>query len=456
MEKNQLTDKTIYDLSYSQFASYTQLLYTPFKCVINILISAETDKKLDFDIMKQAFNKIVERNDCLRMRFFMDKKELKQYFIPEDKFENIPVLTFKTKAEQEKFLKKTSKPAIKFLKGKVVEPYFINTYDGKSMILLKVCHLILDLYGLNIIFNDLFAVYDALKNNTPLPTAPGSFEEVLQKDLAVKHNDIATEKIYNYFENLYNSSPRPSYVGIHGNYSKVWLKQKKAGKYYMKRFIINNQTKGYAKEVSPEYVIPAIEYCKSHNTTISNFFFYCYCLALSKINDDTRYILPIELCNCRGTLKEKQCGGTKVLSIKGSHMNIDGEKTFAESVVECGKMQSYLYRYMSFKDIDMAQLLNKCYGLPFLGSVYPAIYSFVPYCPPDNVNFKVYSNGRFSEAAYIAVMYNEKDNCCTVNYDCQKKVTSDESIAAFHNAYLQIIKQVVENQDILIKDIKVN
>lgn len=58
------------------------------------------------------------------------------------------------------------------------------------MILMKVCHLVLDMYGINIIYKDLFEIYNSLINQKQLPEVPGKFEDVLKKDLMFEHNEV--------------------------------------------------------------------------------------------------------------------------------------------------------------------------------------------------------------------------------------------------------------------------
>ena len=68
-----------YDLNQSQIVVSYQCMFSLYKQVINIMMSAESEDELDFDIMKEAFNKVVERNDCLRIRFCKrNKKRMKK------------------------------------------------------------------------------------------------------------------------------------------------------------------------------------------------------------------------------------------------------------------------------------------------------------------------------------------------------------------------------------------
>ena len=89
-----------YDLNPSQEVSRLQTKYTLFKRVINILFSTTSDKPLDWKLMEKAYNKVVERNDCLRIRFVKKDKKLMQYFEKQPPKATVPVLTFKTKEDK--------------------------------------------------------------------------------------------------------------------------------------------------------------------------------------------------------------------------------------------------------------------------------------------------------------------------------------------------------------------
>ena len=164
--------RNYYNLTPAQSVALMQCQFSLFKRVINILFSATLDEKVDYEILKKAFNIVAKRNDCIRDRFVKKGGKLRQYFLSEDEvsIDNIEFLSFETKEEQEEFINKISKKAVKYLKGEVFVPYVIKTYDNKTMILLKVCHLILDMYGVYFIINDLLKHKDMImeqKSNNP-------------------------------------------------------------------------------------------------------------------------------------------------------------------------------------------------------------------------------------------------------------------------------------------------
>lgn len=448
-----MENKTIYELNPSQEVVRLQCKYTLFKRVINILTSMTSDDELDFDVMEKALNLTVERNDCLRIKFCKHNKQLMQYFEDEVVFENIPRIEFKTKEEQDKFIKSKSKKAIKYKKGVILEPYFIKTYDNRYMVFFKLCHLILDIYGINMIFKDLFEVYDCLINNKELPPKPGKFEDVVKKDLEKKHDETVVEKNRQFFEDFLSKNEEPSYAGLSGANEPIWKKQTKKNRREMKMFFIKNDTKGYKHVISKDIVDGVMEYCAKNKYTPANFLFYTMSITAAKINGNIKNMIPLELCNCRGTMAEKKCAGTKVQSV-ACYTKIDHEKSFEENFKSFVESQMTMYRRIAFSDQEFEMMLHKTYNTSLLSTYYFITYSFIPYAKPKNLEFNIYSNGKCALPAYIAQLYDTNSGTIDMAYDCQTKIISETDIERFHKKYLQVIKTILQNPNIKVCDIK--
>lgn len=443
-----------YDLNLSQEVVQLQCKYTIFKRIINILTSISTTDYIDFNIMKDAFNKVIQRNDCLRIKFIKKDGKLMQFFAEENNFDNIPIIEFKTERDQKKFINKLKKKPIKYLKGKVIEPYFIKTYDNKNMIFLKVCHYVLDIYGINIIFKDLYEVYNALKNSTELPAPPSKFEDVLQKDLIRKNDEKFIERNQEYFDNLLENIEQADYAGIHGNSSKIWQKQKKKHKHTMKMFFINNKTKGYRHKINKDLVKKITDYCKANGYSPANFLFYTCSICASKTNGNIKNMFPLELCNCRGTALEKNCAGTKVQSI-ACYTTVEKNKTFKENFDIFSINQAKNYRHVGFSDQKFQMMLHKRLKSSFLETYYSITFSFIPYTKPENYEFLIYSNERCALPAYLALLYDTNSGDIVMAYDCQTKIITENDVDIFHKNYVNLLNQIVENPNIKIADLKI-
>lgn len=446
-------NRIYYELNLSQEVVKLQCTYTLFKKVVNILTSVEIEEKVDFELLQKALNIAVQRNDCTRLRFVKKGRKLMQYFEEKVEFNNVPVLEFATKEEQDAFIEKQRKKAIKYLKGKVLEPTFIKTFDGKSMVFFKVCHFIFDIYGLNFFINDMFSVYQALKKGEPLPKEPKKFEDLLKKDLETKYDLEAKKGHYDYFNNLLSSNPEPYYAGFDGLTNKYVLKARAKNQRPVKMFFIKNDTKIYTHKIEKEQVEKLVKFATENQTTIASLLLYVYSITQSKMNNDVPFILPLELCNIRDTLLAKKCAGTKVQSLNVL-TKVDKDLTFKENLDFFVKERAENYRHIGMSDMEHQVLLHKIYKTSIMTTYYSLTFSFIPYEKRQGVNIKFYTNGKCALPCYAALLYDYVNNEINVGYDCQIKLMNEQDVKNFHENLVKCIDQVMENPNILVKDIK--
>ena len=446
-------EKNLYQTTLAQDVVILQTKYCIDKRVVNIISSITSSSPLNFSIMLDAFNLVVQRNDCLRLRFVKQKGELMQYFEETKKFESIPYKEFKTQEEFDCFIAKIRKKPIKYKKGVVVDPYFIKTHDNKYMVLIKVCHLVLDLYGINIIFKDLFEVYNALLNNTKLPEMPVQFETLVEKDVQKKNDEKFMKSNYEFYDNYFKTREEPYYAGLGGDNSKIWLKQKAKGHKAMKIFLVNCDTKGYCHELNKNTVTKLINFCSQNKYSPANFLFYAMNICCSKINNNLKTMLPIELCNCRGLNQEKKCAGTKAQSA-ACHVELNFEQSFENGLKQFIKDQMILYRHLGCSDTDIQTLLHKNYSYGLLEIYYGIAFSFVPFMMPEGLEFNIYSNEKCALPAYLGVLYDLNKQEMQIAYDVQTKIVTEQDVHNYHQRLTNILDQVIDNPQILIKDIK--
>ena len=450
-------ERKLYDLSPSQNVIILQTKYTLWPKVVNIVFSATKAEDMDFNLLDKAFNLVVQRNDCLRIRFVKQNKKLMQYFLEEDEvvFDKIEHLSFSTKEEQDKFIDKVRSKAVKYMKGEQIIPYFIKTYDGKSMVLLKVDHIVIDIYGIDFILNDLFKVYDALVSGTELPEKPGKYEDVIIEDLKRFNNEFSYNECKEFFEDYFSQHEEPYYAGIAAEKDPIWMKQVKKNKRAQKMFFIQNDTIGYERMLSPEVVEPVLELCKEINLSPTTVFFYACSLTNALMNNNTPTMLPLEMCNCRGTNLEKNCAGCKVQSV-GSFTEVDYEKSFLDNLQLFAETQSKLYRRYYFPDQDFEMLLHKTYRSSMLETYYGIAFSFVPYIKRKDVEYCIYSNGKCALPCYLVSLFDVETNEIRMGYDVQSKITKEEDVDRFHANYISILKQVVADPKKLAKDFTIS
>ncbi len=454
MMKEKNSEINYYGFNSSQDVIHLQTKYTIWKRVVNIVFMVTVRNGYDETVMQQAIDKLFERNDCLRIRFVKRNGETLQYFEKERHIGRIPVKTFETESAMQSFIRRFRRKPIDCFKGRTLEAVFAVNPSGEKVIFFKVSHFVADTYGIGILINDLFAVYDALKNGKEMPKEPGSFEKVLKKDIEYKNNEEAKEADRAFIKEYYGvrHKEHPMYCGIHGNTSDIWLREKKKGHFSMPYLFIRCSTESY-KFIIPKLLVEKVqEYCIARRVTVGEFFFYAVSVAASVVNDKAPIQAPLELLNCRGTLDERKAAGTKVQSMS-VYTTVDYSKSFTENLLNIYEEQRELYRHTRLSYLEIQKYQLDLWKFSPLGQVLNHTYSFIPFQAPDGVSLQVLSNGRCALPAYIAFMHNLKSGEMEAVYDVQTAVVSPQAMVDFQNLLLRVTEAAIESPDTALNEL---
>ena len=435
-----------YRLNYSQDIIYLQTKYTLFKRVVNIVFSITCEEGFDTAVMEEALKLLYQRNDCLRLHFVKEGKEVRQWFAAEAKTGKIRQMNFDTPSKMDAFIKKFRKRPIDIYKGETLEVVFANNPDGKQVLICKVSHFVADTYGIGILVNDLFGVYKALKEGTELPPAPGSFEEVVRKDNEYRDNEELTAKDREFFQDYYTKRhpDEPMYCGVHGNNSDRWLKYKRKGQHWLPYLFVKCDTSGY-QFVIPKALGEKVEkWCTENSIPMGSFFYYACALTTSLLNDREPYQLALELLNCRGTVADRKAAGTKVQSL-GIYNVVDYGKSFLQNIQELYAEQTELYRHTRLTYLEMEAMQHKQWNFSMLGSLVNYCFSFIPFSTPEGISLQVHSNGKGALVCYMAMMMDMRTHEIFINYDVQDKMVSALQLVDFQNKYIHVIETVLDN-----------
>lgn len=437
-------EKTLYGFNSSQDVIHLQTKYSLYGCVANIVFSTELADGFHKSLMTEAINRVIERNDCLRLTFVKKGKEIFQYFEDARSISDIPEVHFNSNGEKEKFLKSFRRHALKVFKGEVLKVAYATEVDGGQTVYFKISHYVADTYAIGVIVSDLFKVYSALKNKTDLPEAPGSFEDVLQKDLSYKANTELKAKDEAFFKDYYEvrHPEHPTYCGINGDASDLWLKQKRKGKFSLPYNFVRCDTEGYKFTIPAAVGANVKQWCAENQIPLSAFYFYTCNIAASVVNGKLERQAPLMLLDCRGTMAERRAGGTKVQSIS-VYTYIDYSKSFLEYVKEAFEEQNELYKHTRLSYLEVEALQHKFWNYSLAGQITNYAFSFIPFETPEGIKFQIHSNGKGALVTYIALMAGPGSDEVDVIYDIQKIMVTGAQLADFQNTYVHVIETVL-------------
>lgn len=434
-----------YSFNYSQDIIHLQTKYALFKRVANILFSVTFDEGFDEGRMLDALQLLIDRNDCLRLTFVKEGKEIRQYFEPARKLGKVPSVHFETTSQLEAWVRRFRRKGLDMMKGQTFQPVFAVNASGEKMVFIKISHYVADTYGIGVLVNDLSAIYNALSSGSELPPAPGSFEEVIRKDNEYRANTEATEKDRSFFEEYYGKThaERPLYCGIHGDGSDRWLKYKKKGDISLPYLFIKCDTQGYRFVIPAAITLRAEEWCKENEITMNTFFFYAYAVACSLINGRAPRQAPLELMNCRATVADRKAAGTKVQSLSVC-TNVDYAKSFNENIAPLFAELTEMYRHTRLTYLEMEAMQHKTWNYSMLSQVINYCFSYIPIKNPKGVRLQVWSNGKGALVTYLAMMHDVDTNEITMNYDIQTKMVTPVQLIEFQNLYIHVIETVLD------------
>jgi hypothetical protein len=434
-----------YSFNYSQDIIHLQTKYALFKRVANILFSVTFDEGFDEGRMLDALQLLIDRNDCLRLTFVKEGKEIRQYFEPARKLGKVPSVRFETTSQLEAWVRRFRRKGLDMMKGQTFQPVFAVNASGEKMVFIKISHYVADTYGIGVLVNDLSAIYNALSSGSELPPAPGSFEEVIRKDNEYRANTEATEKDRSFFEEYYGKThaERPLYCGIHGDGSDRWLKYKKKGDISLPYLFIKCDTQGYRFVIPAAITLRAEQWCKENEITMNTFFFYAYAVACSLINGRAPRQAPLELMNCRATVADRKAAGTKVQSLSVC-TNVDYAKSFNENIAPLFAELTEMYRHTRLTYLEMEAMQHKTWNYSMLSQVINYCFSYIPIKNPKGVHLQVWSNGKGALVTYLAMMHDVDTNEITMNYDIQTKMVTPVQLIEFQNLYIHVIETVLD------------
>jgi len=452
--------KKSYPLIPPQEMIQFMLKYSFFhKQVTQIPESIIVTKEIDFNVMKKAFNIEIERNDCLRLRFFKEKGKIMQYFLDEFKLESIPVIDFKSEQERIDVLTADARKPVKMLKDETFRVKFFRTHDNRCGVYINVHHLVMDNAAVFTFFADLFAVYDSLINGTDFPKPLGKYEDIIIKELAYVSNSENLKSEEKAYRDFFEKDGEPLYLGVEGpKFLEAERKKKK-----------NPNLKApslfdpiHDKAELTKYNIPYDDSCKIFDFMKENgisgecLVQLAMRLHVSKINNRHNDTYFIVLCPRRRTIKEKRAGGTLAVPLPW-RIALPEETTFREAIDKMSELQFWAFKHMDYPYLEYRALQQKMYNYSAAAGASTMMFSWFPLEAGSMNNweyeFEGYSLGRYIMVLYTFAMKDTHSGCLKLSCMHRTKFVSVEDIKALHIGTAKALKLGVENPDLTLGEI---
>lgn len=453
-------NKPVYPLIPPQKMIQFMLKYSFFhKQVTQIPDSIIVSQKIDFDVMTEAFNIEIERNDCLRLVFFKQNGKIMQYFRDPYRIGSVPVNNFKSDEEREKVLTADAQKPIKMLKGEIFRLKYFTTYDGRYGVYINIHHLVMDNAAVFAFFNDLFAVYDHLKNGKPMPKPLGSYEDRIKRELAYVEDKSNLEKEKAAYTEYITRNGEPLYLGVEGpKLLEAERKKKKDPSINAPSLFdpIHDKAELTKTTFSPELSEKFFAFCENNNVSPECLVQLALRMHLSKINNghlDTYFIC---LCTRRRTLVEKRSGGTVTAPLPW-RVHLEEDDTFMSALDKMADAQVWAFRHMDYPYLEYRDLQRELFNYSAAAGSSTMMFSWMP-INEKSINgweyeYVGYGLGRYIMVLYTFAMKDAHTGCLKISCLHRTKFVSVEDIKALQNGTKRALEIGLENPDISVKEL---
>ncbi|MBL6449171.1 amino acid adenylation domain-containing protein [Fulvivirga sp. 29W222] len=176
VEIKALPEKDSYDLSHAQNALWLMDQFEDGQVAYNVAGMLTYNEELDTQALVQAFEELVRRHESLRTVFILDDDRAKQKILPFEEtgfkvqFKDLSELdeeTIQRTIDEEKI----EKP-YRLDKGPLLRVKLLKISHTKYIILCSTHHIVSDGWSMNVLLNEVFLRYSAIKDNKALTLEP--------------------------------------------------------------------------------------------------------------------------------------------------------------------------------------------------------------------------------------------------------------------------------------------
>lgn len=453
-------ERKYYDLTAAQNILFFSQKYTIHKQVNNVCTSVLVDKELDLDRLKKAIEIAYDRNDALRIRIVKVDKSMKQYF--EDKADShIEFLDFtgKTQDQMEKKLYKIASKPVTVWGKPLSKTYMIRSYDGRSGLYFVVSHMIMDSWAITTFFKDVFGIYLSLEEGKDLPKPLKSFEKLLIEDLNYK-NTKKYKVDREFWEKEFQKDQEPIYTSVNGyNVLEDFRKKKKDSnlRYLGTINLLRTKAKHAVLTFHKELVEKMEAYCLANRVSMQSLVLLAFRSYFSKVNRREKDIFFHTVIARRGTLAEKNTGGSRVYFMPFRTI-FNEDETFKKACEIINEKQTTIYRHSSIDPLEVMSIWKGIYDLPQIGAYSGASVTFQPVklvLPGQDIKIesKWYGNGAASQDLYLTVMDGDGTGSLKFYYEYLVHKVPLENIEKLHEYMIKAIEAGIANNEITIGEL---
>ena len=395
------------------------------------------DEDVEFNVLKKAINEVIKLNDSMRIKVEENQNSCVQYFSEYTSFD-IDIFELSSKQDVEKKALELAQIPFEIKNSLLFKFNLFRLPNKQGGFFLSAHHLIGDSWSLGLIVKDILRIYSEFKNNTYVPKDSPSYINYINNEKEYINSDkFLKDKAY--WDEIFKTVPEVATIpSIKGNNTHSYKSTRE-------KFII------------PDNEINKIkEFCTNNKISVYNFFMAIYSLYLGRVSNLDDFVIGTPILN-RTNFEQKHTTGM-FISTAPLRINLNHDLSFAEFIKQIASNTMSLLRHQRYPyQAILEDLRKKDSNIPNLYNVVLSYQITKTFDEESGIKYSAewLSNGTCADDLQVHLFDLNDKGSMTVAYEYKIDKYDNENISDLHARILTIIKQVIGNKDILLKNIEI-
>ncbi len=432
--------KNLYDLTSPQKSIWLTEQYYKNTNINNVCGAYMASVPLDYEILEKSLKTFIKNNESYQTRLTLVDGKVKQYF---EEYKDFPIKTVCVQSEEEfrELQKKENSKGFNLLNSRLFNITMFKFPNNHGGFIINSNHIIADSWTSGIVANELSRTYIEIKNgNSNLSYKTNSYKEYIKTEQEYINSD-KFQKDKEYWNNLFEKVPEIASIPALNNKSDKE---------------ISNRAKRFIKNIDDTTLNRIREYCSKSKISLYNLFMGIYALYLGRVSNLDSFVIGTPILN-RTNFREKQTTGMfiNVLPLK---FDLNQNNLFKEFISQVSTNSTALLRHQRYSYNYILEDLRK--RDPSIPGLYDIIFSYQITKMNENNDSLPHKtlwtfNDTISNNLEIHMFEWNENNTIQIAYDYKVDKYSEQEISNFHKRILHMLNQILNNENVLLKEIEI-
>ena len=426
-----------YDLTNPQKSIWVTEEFYKGTSIENIAGLTTIHEEIDFGKLKEAINIFTKNTESFRLKFVNENNQIKQYISDYEEM-TFEVVTVKSEKDVKKLGQEFASTPLEIFDSLMFKFKLFKFEDGHGGFIVVGHHLFVDAWACGIVVSSVVKIYDMLKKGIKYENELFSYIDYIESEQEYMKSP-KFEKDKTFWHEQFKEVPEPATIPGSLNETGISSRAKR------KQFKIPAETMELVNT-----------YCKNNKISPYNFFMGAYSLYLARVSGLDEFVIGTPVLN-RSNIKEKHTIGM-FISVVPFKVKINHEESFSEFAKQISSNFFNIFRHQKYPYQTLLEDLRKeNKKIPNLYNILLSYQNMRTETKSTDVSYATQwlFNGNNSDDLDIHFFDINDSGIINVAYDYKTSKYTSDDIYSLHSRLLHIMNQILDNNEILLKDIDI-